>query len=183
MYTSPYMLLGACQYCPRHCGVRPIKMQPFCASQQAASIIFTETGDFSTFRQPTKAASARRSRACLPCACLWTSTCLCLTALFRRASTHILRAFYSADIGIPLTQPPTSALRALCLRSWPASWTVSLDLTASSRRYSGFISSFQCQRSYLTVIIVSEMHSNAFQCIAQPNTALHDCTLYTSQYL
>ena len=28
----------------------------------------------------------------LPCACLWTSTCLCLTAPFGRASIHILRA-------------------------------------------------------------------------------------------
>ncbi len=78
----------------------------------------------------------------LPCACLWTSTCLCLTALFRTALTHILRAFYSADIGIPLTQPLISALRALCLRSWPANWTVSLDLTVSCRHYNGFISSF-----------------------------------------
>jgi len=110
----------------------------------------------------------------LPCACLWTGTCLCLTALFRRASTHILRASYFADIGIPLTQPPISALRALCLRSWPVNWTVSLVLTVSSRHYFGFISSFSCQRSYFTVIIVSEMHFN---------TALHDCILYPSQYL
>ncbi len=50
------------------------------------------------------------------CLVLWTSTCLCLIALFKRASTHILWAFYSADIGTPLTQPPISALRALCLR-------------------------------------------------------------------
>ena len=86
------------------------------------------------------------------------------------------------------------------MRSWPANWTVSLDLTVSSRRYDscfsqplwtpifayGFtpsISSFWCQRSYFTVIIVSEMHFNAVHCIAQPNTALHDCILYPSQYL
>ena len=68
---------------------------------QAASSIVTQTGDFSMFRQPTRAASACQSRACLPCACLWTSTCMCLTELCGRASTHILRAFYSADIGIP----------------------------------------------------------------------------------
>ncbi len=24
---------GACRFCPRHCGVRPIKMRPFCAGQ------------------------------------------------------------------------------------------------------------------------------------------------------
>ena len=34
------------------------------------------------------------------CLVLWTSTCLCVIALFKKASTHILRAFYSADIGI-----------------------------------------------------------------------------------
>ena len=28
----------------------------------------------------------------------------------------------------------------------------------------------------------SEMHFNAFQCIAQPNTVLHDCILYLPQY-
>ncbi len=108
---------------------------------QAASSICTQTGDFSMFRQPTRAASACQSRACLPCACLWTSTCMCLTELCGRASTHILRAFYSADIGIPWIQPPISALRALCLRSWPANWTVSLNLTVSSGRYKGYISS------------------------------------------
>ena len=45
---------------------------------------------------------------------------------------------YSADIGIPLTQPPISAVCALCLRSWLAFWTVSLNLTVCNRRYDGF---------------------------------------------
>ena len=49
---------------------------------------------------------------------------------------------YSADLSIPLTQPFNLALRALCLRSWPADWTVSLDLTVSSRRYNGFSAAF-----------------------------------------
>ena len=33
-----------------------------------------------------------------------------------------------------------------------------------------FLSSFRLQHFYMTVNIASEMHSNAFQCIAQPNT-------------
>ena len=34
------------------------------------------------------------------CLVLWTTTCQCLIALFKRASAHILRALYSADIAI-----------------------------------------------------------------------------------
>ena len=145
MHTSLYMLLGLklatialgiAGFAPSRCDLSVL------IKLQAASSIFTQTEDSSTFRPPTRAASARRSRACLPCACLWTSTCLCLTALFSRASIHILRAFYSADIGIPLIQPPISALRALWLRSWPANWTVSLNVTVSSRRYNGFSAAF-----------------------------------------
>ena len=34
-----------------------------------------------------------------------------------------------------------------------------------------------------SVTIVSEMHSNAFHCIAQHNTSLHDCILSLSQHL
>jgi len=41
------------------------------------------------------------------------STCLCLIALFKRASTHILRAFYSADIGI--TTNTTSDFSSTCV--------------------------------------------------------------------
>ena len=73
-----------CQHRPRHYRVRPIEMRPFWATQVTGGFS-TQTEDSSTFRQPSGAASARRSRACLPCACLWTSTCLCLVALFRRA--------------------------------------------------------------------------------------------------
>ncbi len=47
------------------------------------------------------------------CLILWTSTCMCLIALFTRASTHILRAFHSADIGI--TTEATSNLSSTCV--------------------------------------------------------------------
>ena len=40
-----------------------------------------------------------------------------------------------ADIGITTDMTSDSALHALCLRSWPAVRTVSLDLTASDSRY------------------------------------------------
>ena len=65
-----------------------------------------------------------------------------------------------------------SALLALRLPTWPAIWTVTLALT---------VSSYRRQRFKLTVTIVSEMHFNAIRCIVQPNTALHDCTLYLIQ--
>ncbi len=55
---------------PRRYGVRPIGMRPFCDDQDTGgfSPLFTQTEDSSTLRQPDRAASARRSRACLPCA-------------------------------------------------------------------------------------------------------------------
>ncbi len=78
---------------------------------------------------------------------------------------------YKSDGGIfILTHTPTSALHALCLRSWPAVRTVSLDLAASDNSYDCFLSGFRLNSSYMTVMIASEMHSIAFQCIAQPNT-------------
>ena len=47
------------------------------------------------------------------CLVLWTSTCMCLNALFNRGSTHILRAFYFADIGI--TTDTTSNISSTCV--------------------------------------------------------------------
>ena len=51
-------------------GIRPFAMQPFCASQVTGAFFSfrTQTEDSSTYRKPETAASARRSRACLPCA-------------------------------------------------------------------------------------------------------------------
>ena len=40
---------------------------------------------------------------------------------FAEAPTHILNVFYSVDIGITTTTPPTLDIAALCLSSWPAS--------------------------------------------------------------
>ena len=84
----------------------------------------------------------------------WTSICLCLSGVFAQASTHILRASYSSDIGV--TTNTTSDCQPR-----PNSQRQPLRL---------FLSRFRLQRFYMTVNIASEMHSNAFQCIAQPNT-------------
>ncbi len=47
------------------------------------------------------------------CLVLWTSTCMCLNALFNRASTHILRAFYFVDIDI--TTDKSSNISCTCV--------------------------------------------------------------------
>jgi len=39
----------------------------------------------------------------------------------------------------------------------------------------------EAKEIYKVHTIVLEMHLNALQCVAQPNTALHDCILYPSQ--
>jgi len=46
-----------------------------------------------------------------------------------------------------------------------------------------FATVFDVSSFYLTVNIASEIRFNAFQFIAQPNTALRDCILYLTQYL
>ena len=50
----------------------------------------------------------------------------------------MFQGFDSADVGTPLTQPPALDLREVCLRLSPAFWTVSLNLTVSSRHYNRF---------------------------------------------
>ena len=61
-------------------------------------------------------------------------------------------------------QKETSALHVLCLRSWPAVRTVSLDLAASDSS-DDFSAAFHYNHAhfYVTVMTASEMHSNAFQ--------------------
>ena len=92
--------------------------------------------------------------------------------------THA-EGFYSADIGIPLTQPPISALSALCLCSWLASWTASLDLIISNR---GLIFQ-QLMTSAVLIdskIKVSEVQFNALRSLTQPCTIA--CCLYHNTY-
>ena len=40
---------------------------------------------------------------------------------FAEAPTHILRVYYSVDMGMTTTTPPTLDMAALCLGLWPAS--------------------------------------------------------------
>ena len=51
-------------------GDRPFAMRPFCASQVTGGLFTfgTQSEESSRYRKPETAASARRSRACLPCA-------------------------------------------------------------------------------------------------------------------
>ncbi|DBA85963.1 TPA: hypothetical protein ACH3X1_005502 [Trebouxia sp. C0004] len=106
-------------------GVRPFAMQSLCASQVTGGLFTfrTQTKDSSTYRKPETPASARLSALCLV---LWTSTCMCLSALFDRASTHILRAFYFADIGI---KTASSCDRLTCFMPELVAGSASASLT------------------------------------------------------
>ena len=57
---------------------------------------------------------------------------MCLAGVFEQACTHILRVFHSADIGIYTGHPIATYLHALCLNSWPAAFSASLDLSSAS---------------------------------------------------
>jgi len=114
----------------------------------------------------------------------WTSICLCLSGVFAPASQHILRASYSSDIGIITNTTSDSALHALCLRSWPA-----VRLSASTSQSAAdatvdFSAPFVGRLSTSAALLYCNNDlRDAFQCIAQPNTALLDCTLYLTYYL
>jgi len=70
MCTSHYMLLGLATIALGVTGFAPLKFdRSVLVKLQAASSLFTQTEDSSTYRQPTRAASVRRPRA-LPCAWL-----------------------------------------------------------------------------------------------------------------
>ena len=108
---------------------------------------------------------------------------MCLIALFDRASTYILRAVYSADIGIATntTSNISSTCVVLTLVAGRRDSTVSLALTVSNRCHVCCLSSFSVSDSTLHDCKYSLR--DAFQCIAQPNTTLLDCMLYPMQYL
>ena len=62
-----------------------------------------------------------------------------------------------------------------------------IDMSAnyfySISRLEIFSAALSVSRLYFTVNMTSEMHFNACQCIARPNTALLDCILCLTQYL
>ena len=66
----------------------------------------------------------------------------------------------------PLTQPPISALHALCLCLWPAAGAVSLALTVSNKRRYCDHSSLSV--SDFTLCDTSEMHLDASRSLTQP---------------
>ena len=179
-YTFMYMTACFCDLplYPRRNRVRPFAMRPFCAGQVTGGFFAfdTQTEDSSTYRQPARATSARWSRACLPCAWLCgqvkTSTCMCLTALFNRASTHMLRALYSADIGITTNTTSGSALHVLCLCSWPV-----VGLSASTSQSAAdatvdFSAPFEVSSSTVELLLYCNNDpGDAFQCISMHRAA------------
>jgi len=109
------------------------------------------------------------------CLILWTSACMCLKALFNRASTHILRASYFADIGI--TTDKTSNISCTCValalvagrRDSASPYLISLALPVSNRRHYCCHVSFSVSEPTLRDCnIASEMHFNALRSPTQP---------------
>ncbi len=96
----------------------------------------------------------------------WTSICLCLSGVFAQASPHILRASCSSDIGIPTDMTSDSALHAVVLT------LVAGRQHCQPRPHSQRQQLHSCITSFRLRHFSSEMHFNAFQCIAQPNTTL-----------
>ncbi len=110
------------------------------------------------------------------CLVLWTSTCLCVIALFKKASTHILRAFYSADIGINTNT--TSNL---------GSTYVVLALVAGGRaqrsaspQQSTTNAAILVSAAFQSAILLSMTVNIASRCIASCGA---DCILRLMQYL
>ena len=100
--------LGVAGFAPLECDLSVlIKMQA--ASPPCSHRLRTQAHSDSQ----TSSFSAPVTSLFALCLVLWTTTCLCLIALFKRASSHILRAFYSADIGI--TTNTTSDFSSTCV--------------------------------------------------------------------
>ena len=109
------------------------------------------------------------------CLILWTSACMCLNALFNRASTHTLRASYFADICI--TTDKTSNISCTCValalvagrRDSASPYLISLALPVSNRRHYCCHVSFSVSEPTLRDCnIASEMHFNALRSPTQP---------------
>ena len=97
--------------------------------------------------------------------------------IFRQAATYILRAFYSADIGI--TTETTSNVSNTCVVLELVAGQPCLHTFSQHRTIRVFPAAVESAVLLtMTVNIACEMHVNVFQCIAQPNTTLLDCILY-----
>ncbi len=100
------------------------------------------------------------------CLVLWTSTCMCLNALFNRASTHILRAFYFAHIDI--TTDRSSNISCACARGRPSGLSALPSQSASDAIIVVTAASQSANLLSMTVNIASEMHFNALRSPTQP---------------
>ena len=101
---------------------------------------------------------------------LWTSTCMCLIALFDRASTQILRAFYSADIGI--TTDTTSNISSTCVVLALVAGRRDCQPRPNSKVTDAIIVVTAASQSptllSMTVNIASEVLFNALRSLTQP---------------
>ena len=161
-FVTSHYTLGVTGFAPLHCDLSVL------VKLQAASSLFTHRLRTSaqTDSQQERFSAPVTSLSAL-CLVLWTSTCMCLIVLFERASAHILRAFYSADIGryrysagigINTNTTSDSALHALCLRSWPAvrlsastsaadaavDFSAPFEVSSSTHCNNGLRDAFQC---------------------------------------
>ncbi len=93
-----------------------------CPQCRRLPICHVHIRDSSHCGQPGKYASARRSRACLPCAWIFG---LAPAYAWLHSGQEPQHAFWGRFM--LLTQPPISAVDALCLYSWPAVSLSALD--------------------------------------------------------
>jgi len=111
------------------------------------------------------------------------STCLLHVSLLLHRHVYACWASYSVDIGICTDTTSNLSSTSVVLELVAGRLDCQPRPNSQQQTLQLFLSSFRRQQLYLTVNIASEMHFKAFQCIAQPNTALHDCILYLTQYL
>ncbi|DBA70691.1 TPA: hypothetical protein ACH3X2_012067 [Trebouxia sp. C0005] len=174
-----YTQLLACYYYPRHYrDLNPFAMRPFCASQFTGGLFIHPDWGIKHIQIAKESSfSANHEPVCLVPGFCGRVICVCLIALFNTASTHIMRAFHSADIGVTTNTTSSSAPHALCLRSWPA-----VRLSASTPQSAADATVvFSAPSMSAALLYCNDGLQDAFQCIsscAQPNTTLLDCMLY-----
>ena len=143
--------------------------------QAASSPLHPDRGLKHIQKARNNSSSAPVTRLSALCLILWTSACMCLNALFNRASTHTLRASYFADICI--TTDKTSNISCTCValalvagrRDSASPYLISLALPVSNRRHYCCHVSFSVSEPTLhDCNIASEMHFNALRSPTQP---------------
>ena len=137
--------------------------------QAASSPLHPDRGLRHIQKAKNNSSRAPVTRLFVLCLILWTSACMCLKALFNRASSHILRVSYFADIGI--TTDKTSNISCTCVAlalvagrrdsaSPYQSATDAITVVTSASQSANLLS--------MTVNTASEMQFNALRSPTQP---------------